>query len=323
MSTSHGRRILACLASLATETRQVVFVSEEPPPGEFFDLVAARQVSLCNDLPLDFDVEECAALGRTLRLASADGQALRKLTGGHAAALVLACEYLRGGDDSDPRMDAVIERIHQHLLDRLLERMPDSRRKLLARTAFAPRFSVALATALAGEHAVAELDALEARGLLRRVTSQEGVAFEAHRLVRLGVRASLRAREGESGVRALALETAEQLLAHQCAEDAFPLFVEHGATARAADVLETLAPAYARAGQAELLTRAIERLPEAELATASVALLLDGPRIARNRRGESAALVRTQLYRIRGPRQSRRHAAVLRVRAHRVQSRIR
>jgi hypothetical protein len=47
---------------------------------------------------------ERAALGRTLRLVSADGQALRKLTGGHAAALVLACEYLRGGDDSDPRM---------------------------------------------------------------------------------------------------------------------------------------------------------------------------------------------------------------------------
>jgi hypothetical protein len=178
---------------------------------------------------------------------------------------VLACEYLRGGDDSDPRADAVIERIHQHLLDRLLERMPDSRRKVLARTAFAPRFSVALATALAGEHAAAEIDGLEARGLLRRVTSQEGVAFEAHRLVRLGVRASLRAREGEAGVRALALETAEQLLAHQCAEDAFPLFVEHSATARAADVLETLAPAGA-CWQAELLTRAIERLPEDELA---------------------------------------------------------
>jgi LuxR family transcriptional regulator, maltose regulon positive regulatory protein len=254
---------LARLAMQADTTLEVMFVSEEPAPPPFFDAVAARQLSLCNDLSLAFDAEECRALGDALRLAGADGANLAALTGGHAGALVLACEFLRGAGSDGGRADAAIERIHLHLLGKLLEQMPAPRSDLLLRTAFAPHFTSALAAELAGADESDEIDSLVERGLLRQVATASGQAYEAHGLIQRGMRSLLRERLGEVQTQELALNTAEQLLKHGYDEDAFSLLIERNAHTRAAEVLEALAPRYARASQAALLSHGLTQLPAA------------------------------------------------------------
>ncbi len=263
VSNESRLRALAHFVGLADSSVEILLVAEEPAPPAFFDAVAARRLSLCNDISLAFDAKECQALGDALRLADADGANLAALTGGHAGALVLACEFLRGAGTVAGRAEATIERIHRHLLDKLLERMPTPRRDLLLRTAFAPQFNAALAIELAGAEGAAEIEPLVERGLLRRVTTASGQEYEAHGLIQRGMRSLLRERLGEAQTQELALNTAEQLLKHGHEEDAFSLFVERNALARAAEVLEALAPRYARASQAALLSRGLTKLPDA------------------------------------------------------------
>jgi ATP/maltotriose-dependent transcriptional regulator MalT len=187
---------------------------------------------------------------------------LAAITGGHAGALVLACEFLRSTGGKHEGSADVVTQIHQHVLERLLERMAPARRELLLQTALAPCFDAALAAALAGEEAARELDTLARQGILRCQASTRGEIYEAHGLVRQGARASLRSREGEEGVRTLAMKTADLLEAHGQPEDAFELLIEFRAQERAAQVLEPLAAKRARSGEAALVSRAAERLDD-------------------------------------------------------------
>ncbi len=196
-----------------------------------------------------------------MRLAHPDGHALSALTGGHAAALVLACELLRGTAASPVDGHSVVDQIHLHLLDRMLDAAPAPRRDLLERTAFAPHITPALAIELAGEEAAAELEPLAARGLLRRIASDGGPIYEAHGLVRRGMQTLLRKRRGDTEAQQIALATAAALERHGAHEDAFALLIECGALEAAAPVLETLAERYARNGQAALLSRSLAQLP--------------------------------------------------------------
>ena len=80
---------------------------------------------------------------------------------------MLACEFLRSTGGKHEGSAEVVTQIHQHMLERLLERMAPARRELLLQTALAPRFDAALAAALAGDEAARELDALVRQGILR------------------------------------------------------------------------------------------------------------------------------------------------------------
>ena len=252
---------LARLVALADPRMELVFIGTETAPPAFFDAIAARRLALCNDLRLEFEPGECLALAAGLRLANPDGQALAALTGGHAAALVLACELLRGPPASPVDGHSVVDQIHLHLLDRMLDAAPAPRRDLLERTAFAPHITPALAIELAGEEAAAELEPLAARGLLRRIASSRGPIYEAHGLVRRGMQTLLRKRHGATDVQQVALATAAALERHDAHEDAFALLIECNAPEAAAVVLETLAERYARSGQAALLARSLAQLP--------------------------------------------------------------
>ncbi|MEP6941433.1 MAG: BTAD domain-containing putative transcriptional regulator [Betaproteobacteria bacterium] len=251
---------LARFAANADATLEVLFVSEASAPASYFDCVASRRLALCNDVELAFDAQECLALATALRLPNADGGELAALTGGHAAALVLACEYLRDAQRGSPSEGVIVGQIHQHLLDKLLQTMPETRRKLLHRTAFAPQLTTALAVDLAGADAAGELEALVASGLLRRAGTRSAPVYEAHGLVRRGMQSLLGASAHE--VEAQASRTADALLAHGFIEDAFSLLVERKLFDRAAGVLESLAPRYTRAGQALLLASSTNALPE-------------------------------------------------------------
>ena len=251
---------LARLVMHADARMAVVFIATETAPPAFFDAIAARRLALCNDLRLEFEPGECLALAAGLRLTDPDGQALAALTGGHATALVLACELLRGADASPLGDHPVVEQIHLHLLDRMLDAASAPRRHLLERTAFAPHITAALAVELAGEEAAAELEPLAARGLLRRIASDGRTIFEAHGLVRHGMQTLLRKRHGDAEVQQIALATAAALRRHGALEDAFALMIERDAP-QAAAVLEILAERYARNGQAALLSRSLAQLP--------------------------------------------------------------
>ena len=252
---------LAHFVAAADAALEIIFISEEPAPAAFFDAIAARRLALCNDLSLAFLPNECQALAESLRLPRSDGATLAALTGGHAGALVIACEFLRGastptGDDS-----RIAEQIHLHLLEKVLDRAPPARRDLLERTAFAPQLTRALAVRLAGETAADELEPLVARGLLRRIVTSEGAVYEAHGLVRRGMQAVLRKRLDPAQFRQAALATATSLVAHDAPEEAFSLLIEYDAPEEAAAVLRELAERHARRGQAGLLARSVGQLP--------------------------------------------------------------
>ena len=253
---------LGHFAALSANAGEIWFISEGPPPLPFFDTIAARQVALCNDVPLAFDAGECAALASASRVRAMQGGELATLTGGHAATLVLACELLRDveGDES-ARAEQTVAQIHRHLLGRVLDRMPDARRDVLLRTCFATQFNAAIAARVAGDAAPRELDALHARGLLRRTGSAGAAVYEAHGLVRRGLANVLADRIGNAAVEALAARTADALQAEGFDEDAFELLVARGDFEGAADVLERIVERYARRGNAELAARTLGCLP--------------------------------------------------------------
>jgi DNA-binding SARP family transcriptional activator len=256
-------RTLARLVARA-ERGEVWLVGERPPGAPFFDAIAARRLALCNDVPLAFSADECAALAAASRVTTVGGAELAALTGGHAGALVLACEMLR---DARPGTEALrrAEEIHLHLLTRLVDGMPEPRRELLLGLAFAPQLTGTLAASLAGEAAAAELPTLHAHGLLHRADGPRGEVYEAHGLVRRGVQTLVRARLGEQRWRERAVATATALAANGYEDEAFALLVEHGEPTRAAELLVTIAPRHARTGQAALLLRALDALPAATL----------------------------------------------------------
>ncbi|MGE5170404.1 MAG: BTAD domain-containing putative transcriptional regulator [Rudaea sp.] len=256
------QRALARFVATVDARIELWLVGERPPGPAFFDVVAQRRLALCNDVPLAFDENECAALAAASRLRGIGGAELAALTGGHAGALVLACEFLRGAESLEAgQAERAVEQIHRHLLGRLLARMPEPRRELLLRTCLAPQFDDAIVRALAGDAAVGEIEVLRAHGLLRRTGARGGPIYEAHGLVRRGLQSLLAERLGAQGADAWAERTAEALAAAGFDEDAFALLVDRAAYERAADLLERIAERYARRSQAELLMRAAARLP--------------------------------------------------------------
>jgi len=253
--------ILARFARAAGDAVAMVFIAEVNAPPAFFDAIAARKLRLCNDLPLQFSPDECVALAANARIPAPDGEALAALTGGHAAALVLACELLRGSGLAPSPHHPVVEQIHLHLLDRLLQSATPARRLLLEKTAYAAQITMELAQALAGETAAAELESLAACGLLRRISAAPVAIFEAHGLLRRGMQTLLRQRQPSAAMQENALETAKTLARLGAAEEAFVLYVECDAPEAAIAVLDDLAETWARSGQAARLTRALGRLP--------------------------------------------------------------
>jgi len=255
------QRALVELVAIAGNESELLFVSESTAPGAFFDAIASRQMGLVNDVDLRFSSDECKALTATLRIAEEQSTSISALTGGHAGALVLACELLRGTDPKSALGVATVERIHLHLLTKLVERMPPSRRELLLRTAYAAHFTRAICETLAGPDVLHELNALVDMGLLRRIGADETERFEAHGLVQIGMRALARLWLGQPAALQLAEQTAATLIANNQSEAAFTLLVEIGSMGPAISVLQQLAERYAAQGNTELLRTALQKVP--------------------------------------------------------------
>lgn len=254
---------LAQLIQLAPQHVELLFVSETVAPTALFDAIAQRRLSLLNDIDLRFNPEECEAITAPLRIDRAQCEQIAKLTGGHAGAMVLACELLRGVDTGSALGVETVERIHSHLLSKLIDRMPPTQRELLLRTAFLVQVTRPLAEALAGVEAALELDALVAAGLLRRAGDGPEQVYEAHGLVRAGMQALVRGTLGAAAARILAERTAAVLIDDDQLEAALALLLDMKFTARAITVLERLAEHYSQRGHTDLLMSVVARLPEA------------------------------------------------------------
>ena len=244
---------------------ELLFISVDTTPVAFFDPIASRQLSLLNDANLIFESDECRALTAALRIDAGQCETIAAITGGHAGALVLACELLRGTDPASALGVSTVERIYSHLLSKLVERMLPERRNLLMQTAFVAHLTRPIVVALAGEDAEQHLEGLVGSGLLRRVGTGAAEVFEAHGLVRQGMQTLARARLGQPAARALAERTATALIENGQIEAAFALLVDIASTARAISVMQQLAERYAAHGQIDLLMSSIAKLPAADI----------------------------------------------------------
>lgn len=238
-----------------------VFLSETPPPPPFFDAIVARRLSLANDVDLRFSVDECNAVAQSLRLPATRGDEVMAVTGGHAGAVILACEFMRGTRGARAPTEAATRQMHAHLLGKLVEQLPAEQRDLLLRAANLPRLAAPLVDRLLGRSdAAALLEALADRGLLIRFPADDEVAFEPHGLVRAGALALAEKVLGREEARRNRVRCAELLQANEQLEDAFGLWIQLEQIDSALAVLESLSQRYARQQQAQLLLRAIERV---------------------------------------------------------------
>ena len=256
---------IAELVGLTGKRIELLFVSQETTPAAFFDAIATRRLTLLNDVDLRFQANECQAMASLMRVDASRCESISTLTGGHAGAMVLACELLRGTDPTSAAGVETVDRIHEHLLTNLVGSMPLARQQLLVQTAFVSQITRPVAEALAGPQVVQQLDALVDCGLLRRVGAGAFETFEAHGLVQQGMQTLTRARLGESAARVLAERTADVLLDNRQAEAAFAVLVDIGSTARATNVMQQLAEHYSACGQVDLLMSSIAKLPATEI----------------------------------------------------------
>jgi LuxR family maltose regulon positive regulatory protein len=259
-------RLLTQLVLVTGEALRCIFIADVPPSSAFFDAIMRRQLTVANDLDLRFSAADCAAAARQVRAAHLSGDELQALTGGHAGALVLACELLRAqrpaAAGAARRDGGPVEQMHTHLLQRLLDDLPLPQRDLLLNTSPMPRLAAPLVDEVLDiERSAEQLEALADRGLLIRYPIDADVVYEAHTLVRQGARLIAQRVLGPEAMSRMTERCAQALQANALLEDAFTLWLELGNIDAALTVLTALAQRYARAGQAGLLLAAIEKLP--------------------------------------------------------------
>lgn len=195
--------------------------------------------------------------------------ALEETTLGWPTAVHLVHETLRRSENA--RLADVLQsfreshlELHDYLSAEVYQRLDESSRHLLERTAALPRFDAALAAELTRRGTPAStLEALARRGLLRSFGTGEHLSFACHELVRAFVRQHVTAQGGTQAWCALEADTAEALLARGETEAALAHLLAAGRTVRAAQLLREIAPNLLRQGRAAILRGHLLELPEA------------------------------------------------------------
>ena len=137
----------------------------------------------------------------SLRIEEAQSESISALAGGHAGALVLACELFRGTDPKSALGVATAERIHSHLLTKLIERMPEQRRELLLQDSFCNAANATHCRKTRRDRTRSRTGLFDVEsGLL--VGADISEVFEAHGLVRQGMQAHWSAPDTEKARRA-------------------------------------------------------------------------------------------------------------------------
>jgi LuxR family maltose regulon positive regulatory protein len=261
-------RALTQFIAIADGEMELLFVAETPPPAACFDAIAAGRLTVCNDLDLRFDRDQCRALAGALRLPPAVGDRLATMSSGHAGALVLAGELLRASGGTERAAQTVADQIHGHLLASLLDRLPPQHSELALRAGILPLLTPQLAAALVkrdADEVAADLRALAERGLVAPLDGADGEFYELHSLVRQGARRLFAQRYGDAAARALAADAAQALEAAGHLPEAVDTLLDAGLVDAAGERLPALAERYARERRPTLLLRVLDRVPAAQI----------------------------------------------------------
>jgi ATP/maltotriose-dependent transcriptional regulator MalT/DNA-binding SARP family transcriptional activator len=257
---------LAHWLALRHPETELILLSQRPPPPGLYGALAAGQLAALGDLGLPFGVAECAQIAARHGLAPARGAELAEITGGHAAALVLACELMRSEGTRSTASLPRVEQVHRHLVGKLLAQLPfDAERVLLAGHAL-PCLTVSwVRTLLPDVDAAAQLALLVERGLLTRAADGDGGSYLMHALVRQAARSVVNERLGHNATGDHLRTCARLLAAAERHDEALALLRSLDATDAALDVLQALAEHCARTRQSTRLQRAIDAWPAVPL----------------------------------------------------------
>ena len=248
--------VAVCLPPL-----ELVLLSQTAPPAALYDALMAQRLTELTDLDLRFSATECARVGQRLGLARADGEMLAALSGGHAGALVLACGLLRGAPATRAEPAAVADKVHGHLLQKVVARLTPTEREVLHVGCVLPELRPDWLDALLPALDVgAALQGLTRQGLLLRHDGADGPLYTMHALVRQGARKHFLAQDAQAatGVERRCALLLDALRRH---DDAFALWLDLDDHDAAFDALERLAQDCARARQATRLIQALARVP--------------------------------------------------------------
>ncbi len=249
--------VLASLAALLCSGAPGVrgFACSQQPPGEaFYDALSKRALAVCFKVELALTTRECSALAAQYGLDESEAEQLRAVTGGHAAAAVLACELVRAQRGARGSLQSVATGVHGFLLEQLVQRLSPSQRRILLETSFLPQLRFDLVQRLLPDATEDDLDALADQGLLTRHRSGGQTAYTTHALVQQGARRLARDSEAPAAC-------ARALVDAGMHDEAFEVYLDLGRADEAAECLRSAAPALTREHRITHLMRAAERLP--------------------------------------------------------------
>jgi ATP/maltotriose-dependent transcriptional regulator MalT len=191
-------------------------------------------------------------------------QTLHQQSGGWAAGLVLLLERLKQtGTLSHAAKSETLENVFNYFTREIFEQLSASTREFLIRTCLVPQVTAELANLLTGRSDGANtLAKLHKQQLFidRRVS--DTLTYQYHALFRLFLQAQAKESRTEAEWKALAVASAQALVAQGQMEEAIPLFVAGTAWESAIRMIVTQAQALIALGRWQTVQQWIESLPE-------------------------------------------------------------
>ena len=181
---------LGSLISHSPRQLRLVVATRADPPLRIQRLRVAGQLAEVRASDLAFTAAECRDMLGPLAelLEEEDIQTLCKRTEGWAAGVRLAALSLEGEEDKRgfvQRFAGDDRAVSDYLLNEILARLPEARRRFVLRTAIPKRITVDLAVELSGDpHAARVLGELEAANFLVSSQDGKGATYRYHALLR-------------------------------------------------------------------------------------------------------------------------------------------
>lgn len=241
----------------------LIVVSRRDPPDCYARMFANEYVAFLDweDLKLAFDEAQQIAEAR----GGIDREAIRTLhhsTGGWAAGLVLALEHRRRGMSVADLDQVTQEAIFTYFASQIFDRVEQSTRQVLMKTAFLPQVRATVAKALTGnENAADVLEELYRRHLFTHRKPGHEPIYWYHALFQNFLRKQAERHLPAAELRALKLSAARLLEKHEEAGAAIALYSEIEEWDEAARVALAEAPKLVEQGRGQTLRDWATRLP--------------------------------------------------------------
>jgi LuxR family maltose regulon positive regulatory protein len=205
--------LVRAVLSVWCDAMRIVVVSRAEAPAPFAQLRARRAISSVLASDLAFDRQETAALMGSATAGDEIIASVQRMTGGWAAGIVLASEYLQRHGDADRALkSATRDAFLGYFAPEVLAAMPESDRASLYRAAHFTRFTPALVEKLDGRPGAGALfEDLHRRHLFTDLCDSDGPVYAFHALFREFLLAQAEQEWPSAKLTALRLEVAAHL----------------------------------------------------------------------------------------------------------------